>query len=93
MFFIERGRLSQPLLYLSAFIEAHRQEYYDLLQRVCTHGDWDSWLVFFLNGVKETSEQAIRKSGTLTDLREDTAQQHQVALEPQINRFIVWESQ
>src|SRR4030067_3215383 len=40
LFLIERERLSQPLLYLSAYIEAHRQDYYDLLQRVRTHGDW-----------------------------------------------------
>ncbi len=33
LFLIERGRLSQPLLYLSAYIEARRQDYYDLLQR------------------------------------------------------------
>lgn len=70
LFLIERGRLSQPLLYLSAYIEAHRQEYYDLLQRVRTHGDWNSWLHYFLRGVEETSKQAVRQAGALTDLRE-----------------------
>ncbi len=70
LFLIERGRLSQPLLYLSAFIEAHRQEYYDLLQKVRTHGDWNSWLYFFLTGVEETSKQAVRQAGALMDLRE-----------------------
>ncbi|MDQ3414520.1 MAG: Fic family protein [Verrucomicrobiota bacterium] len=44
LFLIERNRLAQPLLYLSVFIEANRQDYYDLLQRVRTHGDWLSWL-------------------------------------------------
>jgi Fic family protein len=41
LFLIERGRLSQPLLYLSAYIEAHRQDYYDLLQHVRTECDWN----------------------------------------------------
>ena len=34
LFLLERKRLSQPLLYLSAFIDAHKDDYYDLLQRV-----------------------------------------------------------
>ncbi|HEX2980828.1 MAG TPA: hypothetical protein VHO48_11235, partial [Anaerolineaceae bacterium] len=50
--------------------EAHRQEYYDLLQRVRTHGDWNSWLLYFLRGVEETSKQAVRQAGALMDLRE-----------------------
>ena len=70
LFLIERGRLSQPLLYLSAYIEAHRQDYYDLLQRVRTHGDWTSWLRFFLVGVTETAGSAIRQASRLMDLRE-----------------------
>jgi Fic family protein len=70
LFLIERGRLSQPLLYLSAFIEANRQEYYNLLQRVRTHGDWNAWLHYFLRGVEETSKQAVRQAGALMDLRE-----------------------
>jgi Fic family protein len=70
LFLIERGRLSQPILYLSAYIEAHRQEYYELLQRVRTHGDWNSWLQYFLHGVEETSKQAVRQAEALMDLRE-----------------------
>jgi Fic family protein len=70
LFLIERGRLAQPLLYLSTYIEAHRQEYYDLLQRVRTHGDWNSWLLYFLQGVEVTSRQAVRQAGALTGLRE-----------------------
>jgi len=70
LFLIERERLSQPLLYLSAYIEGHRQEYYDLLQRVRTHGDWSAWLHYFLKGVTETARDAVRRAGELMDLRE-----------------------
>ena len=70
LFLIERGRLSQPLLYLSAYIEAHRQDYYDLLQRVRTDGDWMAWLRFFITGVAETAGEAVRHAGRLMDLRE-----------------------
>ncbi|HEY6928600.1 MAG TPA: Fic family protein [Thermoanaerobaculia bacterium] len=70
LFLIERKRLSQPLLYLSAFFEANQQSYYDLLQRVRTEGDWTSWLRFFLKGVSEIAKEAIARSAKLTDLRE-----------------------
>lgn len=70
LFLIERGRLPQPLLYLSAFIEAHRQEYYDLLQRVRTHGDWSSWIKWFLRGVAATAQDAAARAAQLVAMRE-----------------------
>lgn len=70
LFLIERGRLSQPLLYLSAYLEAHRQDYYDLLQRVRTEGDWAGWLHFFLTGVTETAQEGVHLAARLMDLRE-----------------------
>ena len=70
LFLIERGRLSQPLLYLSAYIEANRQEYYDLLQRINTEGDWSPWFHYFLHGVEETCQHAVRQAGALMELRE-----------------------
>jgi Fic family protein len=70
LFLIERGRLSQPLLYLSSYIDAHRGEYYDLLQRVRTHGDWESWFLYFLDGVEQTAQEALRQTAELVDLRE-----------------------
>ena len=69
-FLMERRRLSQPLLYLSAFIDAHKNDYYDLLQRVRTHGDWTSWIRFFLQGVTEISTQAGEQARELHKLRE-----------------------
>ncbi len=75
LFLIERGRLSQPLLYLSAYIEAHRSDYYTLLQRVRTHGDWSGWLTFFLVGVSETAREAVQQAGKLMHLREEFRKQ------------------
>lgn len=71
LFLIEQGRLSQPLLYLSDYIERHRNEYYACLQRVRTQGDWRGWLLYFLRGVRETAEQASAQAKALLDLRED----------------------
>jgi Fic family protein len=52
------GALSEPMLYLSLYFKTHRPAYYDLLQKVRTEGDWESWLRFFLEGVAETATQA-----------------------------------
>jgi len=71
LFLIERGRLTQPLLYLSEYIERHRQDYYELLQRVRTHGDWQGWIMFFLAGVADTATKAVAQAGRLMDLREE----------------------
>jgi Fic family protein len=70
LFLIERERLSQPLLYLSAYFEARRSEYYGHLQRVRTDGDWRSWLAFFLDGVAEVAREGVQRAGELMDLRE-----------------------
>jgi len=69
-FLMERNRLSQPLLYLSAFIDAHKNDYYDLLQRVRTHGDWTPWIRFFLQGVTEIATEAGEQARELHSLRE-----------------------
>lgn len=70
-FLLERQRLSQPLLYLSAYIEAHKSDYYDLLQRVRTHGDWYHWLQFFLKGATEVATTAGQQAKELHRLREE----------------------
>jgi Fic family protein len=71
LFLIERGRLSQPLLYLSEFIERNRDDYYRGLMRIRTHGDWNGWLHYFLAGVEWSARRAVRHARQLLALRED----------------------
>jgi len=70
LFLIERGRLSHPLLYPSAYIEAHRDQYYGLLQAVRTDGSWEPWLLFFLDAIRATAERAAEQVHALLALRE-----------------------
>jgi Fic family protein len=72
--FCAEGMLKEPLLYLSLFLKTHRDEYYELLQRVRTRGDWEGWLAFFLTGVHETAEQAVSAARTILRLFETDAQ-------------------
>jgi Fic family protein len=62
------GLLSQPLLYLSLYFKQHRSTYYALLDRVRTHGDWEAWLDFFLEGVASTANSAVKTAQNLTQL-------------------------
>ncbi len=73
LFLVERSVLSTPLLYLSAFFEATRQDYYARLQGVSDRGEWDAWLQYFLNGAARQAEDALgraeRINGLLSDWR------------------------
>ena len=70
LFLLDRGRLHQPLLYLSEFIERHRREYYEGLHRIRTDGDWQGWLMYFMGGVRWSAARASRQARQLLDLRE-----------------------
>lgn len=63
--------LPSPLLYLSAFFERRRQDYYRLLLAVSQKGHWESWVQFFLTGVEEQSLDAVRRAAGLRALRDE----------------------
>lgn len=66
---VASGTLSQPLLYLSVFFKKHRQVYYERLQQVRISGDWESWLLFFVDAVADTAAQAVSTAQQLNALR------------------------
>ena len=65
------GLLPLPLLYLSAYFEAHRQEYYELLMAISERGGWHEWLTYFLRGVAEQAGDANMRAKRLQDLQTD----------------------
>ena len=69
-YLVHEGVLPQPLLYLSAYFEAHRAEYYDRLQAVRERGELQQWLQFFLTAVNVQATDAIERAERLADLRE-----------------------
>ena len=62
------GVLKEPLLYLSLYLKANRQLYYDHLQSVRITGDWEEWIKFFLTGVAETANQATETAQAIIHL-------------------------
>lgn len=70
LYLVSRGLLAKPALYLSAYFEKHRQLYYDNLSRARTHNDLAQWLRFFLEGIRQTSENSIDTFKAIISLRE-----------------------
>ncbi|HXT01482.1 MAG TPA: Fic family protein [Elusimicrobiota bacterium] len=62
---IAEGALANPLLYLSLHFKKNRTEYYAALQRVRTHGDWENWLTFYLEGVEQVATEATGTANKL----------------------------
>jgi Fic family protein len=61
------GVLSEPLLYVSLYFKQHRPRYYELLDRVRREGDWEEWLEFFADGVRESAAGAVTTARQLVD--------------------------
>jgi Fic family protein len=69
MLLVHWNLLSLPLLYLSAFFERHRQDYYDLLLAVSERGACREWVLYFLRGIREQARSASSKAKQLQDLQ------------------------
>jgi Fic family protein len=66
----ERNILPAPFLYLSAFFDATRNDYYRGLRSISEEGNWSSWLQYFLNGVARQAEDALSRAERANKLLE-----------------------
>jgi cell filamentation protein, protein adenylyltransferase len=64
------GVLHEPLLYLSLYLKQHRKTYYDLLTATRMEGEWEAWVQFFVRGVRETSDSAVKTARALVEVFE-----------------------
>jgi len=71
--------LPMPLLYLSAFLQRHRQEYYQRLLAVSQRGEWNEWIAFFLEGVRSEATDGIQRGGALVQLQREYRAKAQAA--------------
>ncbi|MCG8394475.1 MAG: Fic family protein, partial [Pseudomonadales bacterium] len=65
---LQAGILKEPLLYLSVFFKHHRQVYYEHLQQVRFTGDWEAWLLFFVDAIADTANKAVQTAQDLNTL-------------------------
>lgn len=64
--------LSRPLLYLSAHFRQHQSQYYSLLNRTREYGDWESWLRFYLEGVRDVANSATETAENILRFQQET---------------------
>ena len=65
------GVLKEPMLYPSLFFKTNREQYYNLLQAIRTEGDWEKWIEFFADAVRETAESAVKAANQLMQVADD----------------------
>ena len=68
LFLIEQKILPTPLLYLSAFFEASRSDYYAELRAVSEKNAWADWIEYFLLGIARMSEDALSRATRINDI-------------------------
>lgn len=68
LFMHQAGLIQRPMFYISAFLEANRDAYYDRLMAVSRDSDWTGWCVFFLTAVQQQAEENLRKANAILEL-------------------------
>lgn len=72
---LERQIIPSPLLYLSVYIDATRNQYIHRLQAITERGEWEEWLLYFLRGVRVQSDQAVGYIRSISGLFEEWRKQ------------------
>ena len=68
LFLMEKHLLSRPVLYVSYFLKINRIEYYDRMTQVRVSGDYEQWVIFFLEALSNSANDAIQTIDKLTTL-------------------------
>ncbi|MEH3158902.1 MAG: Fic family protein [Sphingomonas taxi] len=76
---IDNGTLPQPLLYVSPYLERHKDRYIDLMYGVSRDGAWEDWIAFFLDAVTASAEETIAVVERLQDLQREYRERFQTA--------------
>lgn len=71
LFLYQKKALSQPMFYLSEYLENHRDEYYERLKNISVDGDWNGWIEFFLHAVAEQAAQNGERVTAIKTLYEE----------------------
>ena len=74
LFFIHADLLTLPVLYLSRYIIANKQEYYRLLLEVTTNQNWEAWILFLIKGVEEMADWTRAKITAIRQLFDQTSE-------------------
>ena len=65
LFLWQEGLLHHPSFYMSSYVDRHRDRYYRLLFEVSANDDWESWCLFFVQGIAEQARDNLKKAGKI----------------------------
>lgn len=74
LFLMEKKILSTPSVYISYFLKMNRIEYYDRMTQVRKTGDYEQWVLFFLQALSGSAEDAIQTIDRLTEIHNRNVQ-------------------
>ena len=77
LYLLLKNYLDSPILYLSSYIIKNKNEYYTLLQETRKKKKYEPWILYILNGIKETSKQTLEKICAIKNLLESTIEEVQ----------------
>lgn len=72
LYLVDKGLLDIPVLYLSRYIIGNKRGYYDRLLRVTTDAAWEDWILYMLEGIRETALWSSAKIHAIRDLLDET---------------------
>ncbi|MEX1122334.1 MAG: Fic family protein [Balneolales bacterium] len=75
LYLVNKNLLDLPILFLSKYIIEHKADYYRLLKEVTEDQEWEAWLIFILDAVRETSSHTLHKILAIKSLLDDTIEQ------------------
>lgn len=70
LYLVNKGLLSKPLFYMSAFFEANKDAYYKKLMDARLKNDFSTWIIFFLKGVEQTTRHSIETLMAILDIKD-----------------------
>ena len=75
LYFVKAGLLNMPTLYLSRYITIHKNDYYDALRKVTEKGEWEAWILFMMNCVREMAKYTREKADEIYGAMQEVQQE------------------
>ena len=89
LFLYQKKSLSQPMFYLSEYLESNRSEYYQRLKSISQEGDWNGWIIFFLQAIALQAKQNSTRVRSIMELYEEFKTQIQEITRSQYSVYLL----
>jgi Fic family protein len=91
LYLVQQQLLTQPVLYISAYIVQHKTAYYQLLREITETGHWEGWMLYILTAIAETSRETTLKIRQILALKEELGKTLKTVLGSSYNHDLLQE--